>query len=315
MEKIQSAIAKARAERGQQDGVPVRAGGAGRGTLGFGGAPAPRAAVGTPDAAGDTASAAGPTAASAAGPNAASAAGGPNAAADRLWQALPDGRFSAALLERNRIVSVASAPEAVPFDVLRTRFLNQMRSNGWRRVAITSPGASCGKSTVSVNLAFSLARQADLRVILAEVDLRKPSIARMLGIPEDHHFGRVLQGDLPFAQNALRSGANLAIATNRTATRAAAEILQSRSAVEALNEIEAAYDPSVMIFDMPPMLIGDDVAAFAACVDCVLLVGAAETSTIEEIDSCERELAGLTNVLGVVVNKCRYLERTYGYYG
>lgn len=293
MEKIQSAIAKARAARvGQGEAAGADAAGPVPGG-GERAAPGARAA-GRPVRSADPAAA---------------------AAVQGLWEDLPITRFPPALLERNRIVGLSSAPEAVPFDVLRTRFLNQMRANGWRRVAITSPGAACGKSTVSVNLAFSLARQSDLRVILAEVDLRKPSIARMLGIAADHHFGRVLGGELDFAQNALRSGTNLAIATNRHATRAAAEILHSRSAAEVLNGIEAAYDPSVMIFDMPPMLVGDDVAAFASCVDCVLLVGAAETSTIEEIDTCERELAGLTNVLGVVMNKCRYLEQNYGYYG
>ena len=68
-----------------------------------------------------------------------------------------------------------------------------------------------------------------------------------------------------------------------------------------------------MIFDMPPLLVGDDALAFIGHVDCVLLVAAAETTTIKEIDTCERELAAHTNVLGVVLNKCRYPDRHYGY--
>ena len=53
--------------------------------------------------------------------------------------------------------------------------------------------------------------------------------------------------------------------------------------------------------------------AFAGKVDCVLLVAAAESTSIAEIDRCERELAAQTNVLGVVLNKCRYTEPSYGY--
>jgi len=68
-----------------------------------------------------------------------------------------------------------------------------------------------------------------------------------------------------------------------------------------------------VLFDMPPLLAGDDALAFIGHVDCVLLVAAAETSTIEEVDTCERELAAHTNVLGVVLNKCRYPDRQYGY--
>ncbi len=48
--------------------------------------------------------------------------------------------------------------------------------------------------------------------------------------------------------------------------------------------------------------------------DCVLIIAAAEATSIKDIDRCERELAGQTNVLGVVLNKCRYMENeSYGY--
>ena len=31
------------------------------------------------------------------------------------------------------------------------------------------------------------------------------------------------------------------------------------------------------------------------------------------MDICERDLASQTNVLGVVLNKCRYTDSSYGY--
>ena len=60
---------------------------------------------------------------------------------------------------------------------------------------------------------------------------------------------------------------------------------------------------------MPPMLMSDDAMAFLPHVDCVLLVAAAEKSRLDEVDKCEQELAEQTNVLGVVLNKCRYTRR------
>ena len=52
--------------------------------------------------------------------------------------------------------------------------------------------------------------------------------------------------------------------------------------------------------------------------DCALIIAAAESTTISEIDRCERDLAGRTNVVGVVLNKARYMEKSdgygYGYY-
>jgi len=43
------------------------------------------------------------------------------------------------------------------------------------------------------------------------------------------------------------------------------------------------------------------------------LVVAAEYSTATEVDLCEQELAANTNVVGVVLNKCRYTVDKYGY--
>jgi len=48
-------------------------------------------------------------------------------------------------------------------------------------------------------------------------------------------------------------------------------------------------------------------------VDCVILVVAAEYSTLGEVDICEQELAANTNIAGVVLNKCRYTPEKYEY--
>jgi Mrp family chromosome partitioning ATPase len=214
------------------------------------------------------------------------------------------------------VVTFAGGSDAVAFDALRTRLLQQMRAQGWRRVAITSPGAGCGKTTLALNLAFSLARQPEVRTLLAELDLRRPSIARVLGTPDRANLAEVLAGEAAFEDCALRLSQNLLLAANRTPSRDAAELLASGATAQALTRIEEDYAPDITLFDMPPMLVIDDMMAFAGEVDCVLLVAAAEASTIKEVDTCERELAAQTNVLGVVLNKCRYIDRGagYGYY-
>ena len=54
--------------------------------------------------------------------------------------------------------------------------------------------------------------------------------------------------------------------------------------------------------------------AFLPHLDCVLLVAGAEQSRLDEVDKCEQDLAEQTNVLGVVLNMCRYMGEDYGYY-
>ena len=232
--------------------------------------------------------------------------------ADR-WSALPVYQPERGVFEAARLVSMTGGRDAPAFDVVRTKVLHQMKANGWKRIAITSPTAGCGKSTVSLNLGFSLSRQKDRRTILCEADLRRPSWSRLLRLKERHSFARVLTGEQPFRENAVRYGGNFALSGTFEAARNPAETLHGGVVPEILAAIEEEYRPDMMIFDLPPLLVTDDALAFLVHVDCALLVAAAEVSTVGQIDSSEREIAARTNMLGVVLNKCRYSGPDYGY--
>ncbi len=236
-----------------------------------------------------------------------------------LWSEIPQAELQDRILRRNRIVSMRSDPEATPFDMLRTRTLRTMQEHGWRRLAITSPTPACGKSTISLNLAFSIARQTNTRAISMEIDMRNPSQNRLLGLNRKDgkkgSVGDVLSGRARFGDLAFLGGDDLAFLTNSAPVHNASDILLGDGIGQILADIEADYQPNTMIFDMPPVLVNDDTMAFMQHVDCVLIVAAAGRSTIEEIDRCERELASQTNVLGVVLNKCEFAEGGYGGYG
>lgn len=229
------------------------------------------------------------------------------------WQALSVFDVVPKQLRRHRIMTHQAGPLATPFDVMRTNLLHEMRKNNWRRVAITSPGMSCGKTTICLNLAFSLARQYDIRTMVVELDLRRPSIASRLQL-EGVNFSRVLSGEDSAAHHMRRYGQSLAIAASQP-TPNSAELLQGLAAAHQIDEIEARYQPDVMLFDMPPMLLVDDTMAFIDQVDAVLLVGAAESSTTQELGRCKQALESRSNLIGVVLNKCRYVDpaEQYGY--
>lgn len=228
------------------------------------------------------------------------------------WDALPQITLSRQLLEKNRIVASEGGREATAFDLIRTRALKQMRENGWRRLAITSPSASCGKSTMCLNLALSLTRQSEVSVILVEMDMRRPSLAKTLNLNHRHSVASVLTGKERAVDNAVRFGDSLALMTMNEQVRNPSDILNGASVETALAAIDETFAPTITLFDMPPLLVNDDAMAFLRHVDAALLVAAAGSTTITEIDTCERELASHTNVMGVVLNKCRYTGRDYG---
>lgn len=229
------------------------------------------------------------------------------------WSQLHEIAISAEQARQHRLVALAGGKVATPYDMLRSRAIRLMKDSGWKRLAVTSPNASCGKTTLALNLALSLARQKDLRVLLIDLDLRRPAMNRLIGHTQSGSMHEVLTRQIPLAQAAVRFGDNLAIGTNAEPARHPAELLHSQTAREVLAEIESQLRPDYVIFDMSPMLASDDNVGFLDHVDCALLVAAAESTTLQSIDTCEKELAQLTNVLGVVLNKCRYSDNAAGY--
>ena len=53
-----------------------------------------------------------------------------------------------------------------------------------RTVAVTSPAAGDGKTTTAINLAGALAHRREGRVLLVDVDLRRPSVCPLLGLAD-----------------------------------------------------------------------------------------------------------------------------------
>ncbi len=230
--------------------------------------------------------------------------------ADRaLWQSIELVQPSSSKLEQNRIVTYQNPTTSTPFDVLRTKILHQMRKNNWTRVAVTSPSQGGGKSTTVLNLAFSLARQVDLYTMVVEIDLRRPSLSTLLGLQDPPQFSRALLREDDVATHLRRYGQNLIFGLSHHPVRNPAELLHGSAAARSIDKVEAEYRPDIILFDTAPVLAVDDTLAFMDQVDCVLLLAEAEKTTIEEIEKCEKELSLRTNFLGVILNKCRYLDR------
>lgn len=234
-----------------------------------------------------------------------------------LWKSVAAFQPQMQTLHKNRILAAQSVPEAAPYDVLRTKILHQMRKNNWRRIAVTSSGAGSGKTVTTLNTAFSLARQTELRIMVIELDFRRPSMTRMLGLADPVQFSEALADRDAPETHMRRYGNNLIIGANQSTARNPSELLQGVTAARVLDRLESVFAPDVMLFDTPPLMVSDDTLAFLDQVDCALLVAEAERSRPEDIDRAEQELAARTNVLGVVLNKCRYMDGgdSYGAYG
>ena len=230
-----------------------------------------------------------------------------------VFSDLPEFKISGLSARSHRITTLQNGKASAPYDMLRSRMLRLMKEHDWKTVAITSPNQACGKTTVCVNLALSLARQHDLRVLVLDLDLRRPAMHKILGHKPNHSFWEVLTGEVEAKDQLVRYGDNVAFGLNQKGIRNPSELLQSRRTTSALKKIYDQYKPDLVLIDMPPMLASDENVGFLPNLHCGLLIGAADSTTMQQLDICEKELAELTNVLGVVLNKTRYSDETAGY--
>jgi Mrp family chromosome partitioning ATPase len=247
-------------------------------------------------------------------PAAARPAGGP-AAAPPPWNPARV-QLDPRHLERNRIVSFAmSDPNHVPFNHLRTRVRRIMEDSNWRTIGLTSPTPSCGKTMVGLNLALSLARGGDVRTVLVDLDFKRPSVARTLGLKPVATIGGYLRGAITEPGDCfVQVGPTLFVGLNGVVAADSAELIQSARMAELLAFIHATIRPDVVLFDLPPMRSSDDALAFLPKIDAALLVVAAGQTTVSEVDECERQLSEQGKVLGVVLNKSEVSPKDYSNY-
>lgn len=190
-------------------------------------------------------------------------------------------------------------------DLLRTRLLQKLHTEGWRRVAVTAPEAGCGTTFTALNLALSISAVADFRTVLLDLNLRQPGLGRILDGNGIQEMSDLLRGRVPVTEYLLRYAENLAVGLNSEVSPNPAELLQSRSAGEALDEIERQLAPDVVLCDMPPLLAHDDTLGFLPQVDCVLLVADGTRTLSTQIAECEDLLEGKAPLAGVVLDRGR----------
>ncbi len=221
-------------------------------------------------------------------------------------------KLDSATLEDNRIIALnKSNPASWAFDSLRTQVLQKMEENNWKTIAIVSPTPEAGKSVVSINLAISISQKPNKTVMLVDFDLRKPRVAKYLGIKSQKSINDFLSGDAELKDVIVNPGIpKLTILPTNKPVAQSAEILSSGKIQELVSELKNRYSSRIIIFDLPPLLNVDDAMVLLPQVDCVLIVvGDGQHSESEILESMR--LLSRSNILGVVVNRAEVEERSY----
>ena len=200
------------------------------------------------------------------------------------------------------------------YKVLRTHVLQRMRTNGWRTLAVTSPGEGNGKTLTAINLAISLAREVNQTILLVDLDLRRPAIGRYLLDGPTRGLSDYLTEGAELSELLIHPGIErLVILPGNHSFTQSSEMLSSPRMVQLVQELKTRYADRLTLFDMPPLLAGDDVIAFLPYLDSVMLVIEEGKTTQDELEHAY-QLLGEKNIMGTVLNKSDDSSSGVGYY-
>ena len=216
-------------------------------------------------------------------------------------------------MRTNRVISSLNDPVAEPYKILRTKVLQRMRANNWRTLAVTSPTEGCGKTLTSINLAISIAREANQTVLLVDLDLKRPQVQRYLTRDEQPGISDYLLKETPVPELLfnLKGVERLVVLPGHDSVTHSSEMLSSPRMVNLLQEMKTRYPSRIVLVDMPPLLVSDDVLALSPYLDAVLVVASDGETDRDDLTRAVGMLEQM-HILGITLNKSS--ARTYGYY-
>jgi protein-tyrosine kinase len=255
--------------------------------------------------------------------------------AERLRLEAPDPRFKdARVLSYEELVKRCSHPKwtldarnsvfvgadsdrvgAERFRTLRSRLYQIAGAQQLKKLLITSSIPAEGKTFVAANLAQSIVRQPDRRVLLIDADLRASRLHQTLGAPSGPGLSDYLCGEVDehtIIQNGLEG--NLCFIPGGQQVANPSELLLRDRMKTLLDRMAEIFD--WIIIDSPPALPVHDASMLADQCDGVLFVVRAGSTDSEIAQRVAAEFRD-KNLLGVVLNRVDSADTysSYYYYG
>lgn len=215
--------------------------------------------------------------------------------------------------------------ESEVFHLLRARLRYFNVDQDVRSVAVVSSSPGEGKTTVVHHLAAAAAAMGS-NVLIVETDLRKPTLARRLGVSSDRGLTDLLIGrtdpreavqTVTFERLSTGGGSAdtpVSIIVAGATPPNPAELLESRAMESVMMWAAERYD--LVLVDTPPLGVVSDAIPLLGKVDGVIVVSRLGTTTRDGAARMREELDSLrAPSLGVVANASKQHQLTdYDYY-
>ena len=212
-------------------------------------------------------------------------------------------------------LAVLGNPKSAPaegFRTLRTNIQFLSADHPLRSLVFTSSSPSEGKTTISANIAASIAQMGQ-RVVLIDADLRRPYVHKLFGLSALPGLSNYLVGKAELQMILKKTSVpNLQVISSGALPPMPAELLASAKMQALLQELKAQFE--MVILDVPPAIAVTDASLVGKIADGVIVVIACGKTKREQARATIQTLAkaGITP-LGVIMNLVDR-RKGYGYY-
>lgn len=218
------------------------------------------------------------------------------------------------MLDKHRLIAGESYNSTADrYKMLRGQVLKRLSQSGARTLGIVSPNIGAGKSLTAANLAISMALDPNHTVLLVDFDLRRPIQHKFFDLSDGPTLADFFDGSAVLADCLVSPGiGHLVILPAGRPVANSSEVLASKRTADLVRELGSRYPDRIVIFDLPPLLVGDDALVVLDSIHSALLVVREGVSQAGEVQACLSMLES-HKLLGTVLN-CAHDENLYPYY-
>jgi len=244
---------------------------------------------------------------------------------DPLPDQVGDQQVALAVHYRTAEIRASAGSPVLPFDdtdrrtaecyrILRTNILHHPAKP--KVFSITSAGPGEGKTTSAINIAGALALKENSRVVLVDADLRRGSVAEMLGVDRTPGLAEVLSGQCRVAEAIFRTEnlANLFVLPAGESQANPAELLDSAPWRALIRDLREQFE-FVVVDTTPVGIVADNQLVQAVCDGTIMVVRPDYTD--RRVYTAAMQYVTKGKFLGVLLNCVEdwLMWQTRDYYG
>ncbi len=196
---------------------------------------------------------------------------------------------------------------------IRTSILLSFSEKPPKKIVITSPNPSEGKTTTVINTAIALS-QTGAKVLIIDGDMRHPRVHKIFSEENGAGLSNFLSGNAPLDAIIKKTEVpNLYFIPSGPIPPNPSELIGSNLFKEMIKALGSRFDHVVL--DSPPALGFADSVILSTTVDGVILVvlgGKTPRETLQRVKEVLHQVNA--KILGVVINRVDIQRGEYGYY-